>query len=320
MNLSAVSSPMSAAAQFVEQGGQGVVRLNGDVRGLLRELPRLGRVLCVTGNPVLTHEHFGCFTPIEFYQDIGVVMGPDIDLRLYVEEWRHGFAVTHPDSHGGRPSFQFFDAAGAPVHQVIVQAEGNASVYEELVERFRAPGQSPPLWEERGAVEELPDSAIDLDGFHRAWRELEDTANFVDILKRFGLRREQALRLAPPGHARRVGNSAIRMVLEQASLTRLPIMIFVRSPGCIQIHTGRIQKIKMFGRHWLNVLDPAFHLHLKMAGLHSTWVVSKPTIDGAITSLELFDAAGENVALLFGKRGYGKSERLPWREMLRALE
>jgi hypothetical protein len=43
---------------------------------------------------------------------------------------------------------------------------------------------------------------------------------------------------------------------------------------------------------WLNVLDPGFNLHLREDLIASAWIVRKPTADGVVSSLELFDAGG----------------------------
>jgi putative hemin transport protein len=70
---------------------------------------------------------------------------------------------------------------------------------------------------------------------------------------------------------------------------------------------------------WFNVLDPQFNLHLREEHVASAWVVKKPTADGVVTSLELFDAAGNQIALIFGKRKPGKPELQAWRDVVAEL-
>ena len=89
-------------------------------------------------------------------------------------------------------------------------------------------------------------------------------------------------------------------------------MVFVGNRGGIQIHTGKVTKLLRTGG-WFNVLDPDFNLHLAEAGVAEAWRVVKPTEDGAVTSIELLDAAGETVALLFGARKPGQPELEAWR-------
>ncbi len=307
---------VSEAELLATDCGAGVTRLRSEWPELLRELPKLGRVLCVTKNDVFVHERFGQFRGIEFFADIGVVLGEDIDLRLFMQNWRYGFAVLEKTAKEERRSFQFFDASGTEIHRINLQKDSSTAAYEALVEQFASPDQSAIETAFLAPVVELPDHEIDVEGFQREWLALEDTVHFADILKKYRIRREQGLRLAPAGHARQVARNSIRTILEAVAEIGLPVMIFVRTSGCIQIHSGIVSKVKMFGQDWLNILDSDFNLHVRLPLVHSVWVVRKPTIDGEITSLEVFDSNGENVALFFGKRGYGKSERLSWRYLL----
>ncbi len=70
---------------------------------------------------------------------------------------------------------------------------------------------------------------------------------------------------------------------------------------------------------WFNVLDDSFNLHLREDRVASAFVVWKPTDDGVVTSLELFDAEGELIASLFGKRKPGQAEDEAWRGLVAAL-
>jgi putative hemin transport protein len=96
------------------------------------------------------------------------------------------------------------------------------------------------------------------------------------------------------------------------------VMVFGGNPGGIQIHTGPVAKVVVMGP-WLNVLDPGFNLHLREDHIASAWLVRKPTSDGLVTSLELFDAAGDTIAMLFGERKPGHAELCAWRELVDGL-
>jgi len=92
-------------------------------------------------------------------------------------------------------------------------------------------------------------------------------------------------------------------------------MIFVGSPGCIQIHTGPIKKLLQTGP-WFNVLDPDFNMHLREDAIDTIWLVKKPTADGIVTSIEVFDADGVIIVQFFGKRKPGIPENETWRLMV----
>ena len=108
-------------AQLLATGCAGgrVIRLDGDWSQLIRQFPLLGRVMCLTRNEHAVHERYGEFREVDFFNGIGQVVGPDIDLRLFMLTWRFGFAVTDPTPDGERQSFQFFDAGETPFTRSI---------------------------------------------------------------------------------------------------------------------------------------------------------------------------------------------------------
>src|SRR5690606_36201580 len=123
--------------------------------------------------------------------------------------------------------------------------------------------------------------------FQRAWLGLKDTHDFFGLLRKYKLNREMAMRIAPEGHAVQAGTEQLTAIFEQASRRELPIMVFTNSPGCVQIHTGPVQRLVRTGP-WFNVLDPDFNLHLRLDGVVSVWLVRKPTTDGIVTGIEAF--------------------------------
>ena len=294
-----------------------VVALTDDFRAILQQVPTLGRVMALTRNDSVVHERKGAYTSVSFQGPMGLVLGDDIDLRLFMMHWKFGFAV----SEAGRQSLQFFGVDGEALHKIyVLEGETDAAAYAALVARFRAPEQPAQLATAAVAppAPEAADDTIDVLAFQEAWRGLQDTHDFFGLLRKFGVSRTQALRLGPPELLRQVGNDAVERALRAASAQQQGVMIFVASRGCIQIHTGLTERIVPTGP-WLNVLDAEFNLHLKAEDVAESWVVQKPTADGVVTSLELFDAQGNNLLLLFGKRKPGIPEQESWRELVAAL-
>jgi putative hemin transport protein len=239
---------------------------------------------------------------------------------LFLRHWRFGFAVRERSDHGERRSLQLFDASGQAVHKVYATAETDMAAFDALVRRFAAADQSPALVVEPAPAPDAarPDGEIDVAGLRAAWRGLQDTHDFFPLLKTYKAQRTQALRLAGRELAEPLKLSAARRALELAAERQVPIMIFVGNRGCIQIHTGLVTNLKPVGP-WFNVLDPEFNLHLREDRIASAWIVRKPTVDGDVTSVELFDADGETIALLFGKRKPGLPEKPEWRDIVAAV-
>lgn len=166
---------------------------------------------------------------------------------------------------------------------------------------------------------EKPDSEIDVEGFRKGWAELKDTHDFFPLLRKFGVSRIQALRLADKKMAYEVAPSALREILQKAADSKLLIMIFVGNRGIIQIHTGTVEKLFEYDE-WFNVMDESFNLHAKESEIDTAYVVKKPTEDGIVTSVEFFNKEGEDVALFFGKRKPGIPEMEEWRKLVAELK
>ncbi len=95
-------------------------------------------------------------------------------------------------------------------------------------------------------------------------------------------------------------------------------MVFTGNPGMIQIHSGVVSKVMAMGP-WINVLDPDFNLPLRTDLVAEAWIVRKPTVDGLVCSLELFDQHGDVIAMFFGERKPGQAELCEWRALLDQL-
>jgi putative hemin transport protein len=308
-------------AELLASGvGAGVTRLAGDMRAVLKRVPELGRVMALTRNECCVHEKTGVYANLDVDSMIGLALGEDIDLRLFFAHWKHGFALSEPGAHGTMKSLQFYDGAGQAVHKIFLREGADVDAYEMLVASFAASDQRSGfvIAPRTSGKSERPDDAIDAAGLRTNWANLQDTHEFFGMLRKFDVTRTQALRLAGTDFAYPAPPGAARRLLDDVALTGLPIMVFVGNPGCIQIHTGPVRNLKPIDQ-WLNVLDPGFNLHLRADRIASAWIVRKPTLDGTVTSLELFDAAGETIAMLFGKRKPGLPEMPEWQATVERL-
>ncbi len=308
-------------AELVALGiGTTATPLAANWRSILSEMPSVGRVMCLTRNEHCVHERHGRFEDVQVAGPHGLVLGPDIDLRLFLGSWKHGFAVREPLKQGERLSLQFFDSAGETVHKIYATDETDRTAFDALIARHRAeaPGALTVVPRASDRVDR-PDAEIDVEGLRQAWRAMTDTHEFFGMLGKFKVGRVQALRLVGDEFARELPPRALRSAMEAAGADGTPIMIFVGSSGCIQIHTGQINRlVEVPG--WFNVLDPTFNLHLREAGVARVFSVRKPTEDGVVTSIEAFCSNNRNILLMFGARKPGKPELEPWRSIVARIE
>lgn len=301
-------------AELVNTGvGNATVLLKPDFQSILQDVESLGYVMALTRNDHCVHERKGVYHHLSFNGSVGLAVNPDIDLRLFMKRWHFGFAVNENE----RLSLQFFDQDGSAVHKIYLTDKSDLTAYKALVAKYQAEEQLQTLDIQpvAPAKEEAPFSELDIQGFKEAWLNLQDTHQFHGMLGKYNVSRRQAMHLAPTGHALPLPLANFKQIMYAISARQIEIMVFTGSAGCIQIHTGKAQNLMQTGP-WFNVLDPEFNLHLREDGIASLWVVKKPTVDGPVHSIEVFDQQGNIIVQFFGKRKPGVPEREDWQAVL----
>jgi putative hemin transport protein len=290
------------------------LRIEPRVNVLLTGLEAVGEVMALTRNESAVHEKIGVYDKVVPGTHNAMVLGENIDLRIFPKVWAHGFAVEKRDGGDIRRSLQFFDAAGYAVHKVHLRPASNLYAYQKLVAALESSNQEPTA-AVAGVVEddaETPDATASIDDLRDRWSRLTDVHQFFGMLKALKLSRRQAVRMVGQDYAWLLDNDAVGAMFHHAAAGGMSIMCFVGNRGCIQIHSGPVKSIKPMGP-WINVLDETFHLHLRTDHIQEVWAVRKPTKDGHVTSLEAYGADGKMIIQFFGKRHEGEGERDDWR-------
>ncbi|GAB2475533.1 hemin-degrading factor [Comamonas humi] len=299
---------------------------------ILQALEACGPVMALTRNAGTVHEKTGVYAHASANGGVGLVLNHDIDLRLFFMHWHAGYAVAEPSPHGGAAvlrSLQFFNRSGSAMHKVFAREATDLAAWNALVERFAQPADAPaaslPGFEPpapRAPVAVPPDAGIDVPALRSAWAAMQDTHEFFGVLKKAGAERQQALRLVQGEFAWPLPADTVARLLDEAAFAATPIMVFVGSGGCIQIHSGPVRRVEPMAAgpaQWINVLDEGFNLHLRTDLVAHAWLVEKPTSDGPVTSVEVFDTHGELMAMFFGERKPGKPELAAWRALATGL-
>lgn len=312
---------ISEAQLVAAHVGEGARRIEPRVNDLIGGMAALGEVMALTRNESAVHEKIGVYDKPVAGKHAAMLLGADIDLRLFPAKWAHGYAVEKRDGEAVRRSLQFFNAAGEAVHKIHLRASSDVDAYEALVDALLHADQTqaivvePRVEAQPGNDNETAGTAEDL---RERWSRMTDVHQFFGLLKTLNLGRQQAVRLVGDEFAWQLDATAVPTMFERAVETQVPIMCFVGNDGCIQIHSGPVANIKPMGP-WLNVLDETFHLHLRLDHIAEVWAVRKPTRDGHVTSVEAFDADGTMIIQFFGKREEGVAERDAWRAIVDAL-
>ena len=302
-----------------------VTYLGNAYRDLLPQLAPLGKVMALTRNAHAVSEIRGVYDQVSFMEKapVGIAHNALIDLRYFTTHWAHAYAVQWTAGKRHLHSFQFFDRAGQAIHKIYTTPSSNLDAYQSLVRHYAVSEGR------QTALQALPTPAIaapelsktELMHFQTDWLNMQDTHDFFQLLKRYGLQehRQRAFELAPEGYAYRVAPDAIVGLLEQVATEQTPIMVFLGNGACLQIFSGTVQRLVPM-EAWYNILDRDFNLHLQLDAIAQAWVVKKCTADGIVTSLELFDQAGTQLLYCFGQRKPGTPELLAWQAAIEQLQ
>ncbi|WP_421551024.1 hematinate-forming heme oxygenase ChuS [Kluyvera intermedia] len=297
--------------------GHDAKRLHGDVREILGALEVVGETKCICRNEYAVHEQVGAFTNQQLSGHAGLVLNPRaLDLRLFLHQWASVFHVKEATARGERQSIQFFDHQGDALLKVYATDNTDKNAWAEVLQRFITVENAPLELKAKEAVSTA--TTVDAQTVDQEWRAMTDVHQFFMLMKRHNLTRQQTFELVGDDLACKVPNNALAQVLDAAHQDANEIMVFVGNTGCVQIFTGKIEKVVPM-KGWLNIFNPAFTLHLMEEHIAESWVTRKPTVDGHVTSLELFAKDGTQIAQLFGQRTEGQPEQVQWRAQVDAL-
>lgn len=312
---------ISEAGLIAAHCGINVVHISPRIETFLTKIESLGEVLALTRNESAVHEKIGVYDKPVVGKHASMLLGAQIDMRLFPTSWAHGFAVEKEDGDTVRRSLQFFDAAGEAVHKIHLRPASNLQAYNALVAKLRLDDQ-PQMLElallPKPEEKTLEIGELDASGLRDRWTQMKDVHEFFAILRSLKMTRHQAVQVIGQDYAWQLDANALAAMMHHCAQEHIPIMCFVGNRGCIQIHSGPVQSVKAMGP-WINILDETFHLHLRTDHIAEVWAVRKPTKDGHVTSLEAYGSEGEMIIQFFGKRHEGAGERSDWRQLIEGL-
>ena len=299
--------------------GEGTRRIAVDFNRIFPGLEACGEVMALTRNESAVHEKIGIYNKFVGGKHAAMMLGAEIDMRMFPAQWVHGFAVETKTEDGVKRSLQFFDAGGEAIHKVHARPSTNVDAWNRLIDSLAIPeGTAPSSFGKPVQAWAMDGEPAPVEELRDAWSRMTDTHQFFPLLRKLRYERIDAVRKIGDDFAWPVEPRSVETMMTLSSATELPIMCFVGNHGCIQIHSGPVRTIKEMGP-WINVMDPTFHLHLRMDHIIEAWAVRKPTDKGHVTSMEAYDAAGNLIIQFFGKRIEGQDERAGWRTIMEGL-
>jgi len=309
-------------AAFLEAWlGEYVEQINSDLDVFFPMLGQAGEVMALSRNEIAVHEKAGVYEGYKSGQHASIVLGKDIDLRIFPRHWRYAYHVAKPLDDGSvQCSFQFFDAYGDAVHKVHAREATDMDAWNAIRKRLSIPNE-PSSFPKRvaGTGRDAPVGKA-IAELRQAWATMKDTHQFQSILRKSRMSRLAAIEAIGDEFAWKLSADSVDKVFEHLSSDQVPVMIFLRNAGTLQIHSGPVHTIKQVGP-WLNVLDPGFHLHLRTDLFESIWLVRKPTKGSDVYSLEIFGPGGDQVLMINGDRREGDDTEAvtQWNHLVQAL-
>lgn len=300
--------------------GRDVLTLPLSPHALASRFHQLGEVKALTRSRHAVLEQEGRYPALRGSEQAGLLLDPSgLDLRLQLAQWHWACLIRDrlPRKDGAstqRLSLQVFNRHGIALHKVFSLAAEPPAAWQKLeaLSNTQEPAFTqfvePPL----RPLPQLPTLADE-------WSRMSDVHQFLGLLRRHALRRHEANALMEGRFTRALQPAACGRALFEAAASGLPLMLFVASPGCVQIRTGKIPAPQRM-RGWLNLFGEKFTLHLDDANIVNVWQVHKPNRDGGVTSLEAFDVQGGLVLQIYAERREGQAERSEWRQLLDGLE
>lgn len=296
-------------------------------REIYDRVHELGQIRSVTHNASVVVERTGSVTKARLNDDGRVVppsgfLGGAIDLRFMMGQWRSGFALVQTDQHGKvQRSLQFYDQTGTAVNKLFLDNDQGVPAFEKLVADFRTAEQRLVL--KTGAA--APKAGLkavtpeQINELKLSWSELTDVHDFGRLVKDLGISREQSFELIGPDSAYQIAPRAIHALFDEAARSDQPLLVFVSNPGIIQIYGGKVAQVTATG-NWYQIQAPDFRMALRRAGIDRGWVVKRPARNGMITSVEFYDAKGDQIINIFSRRARNTEETAVWRKIVADLE
>ncbi|NEX45397.1 hemin-degrading factor [Pseudotabrizicola algicola] len=298
--------------------GGAVTRIVADPAKLIPHVARMGEVMALTRNESAVHERRGVYTGFHAGPHAAMVLGEEIDLRIFPRHWVHGFAIRRETDQGVKRSLQVFDNAGDAVHKVHLGPLSDVAAFDAAVEALALPADCAFDIAERVGADPARIAEDRIEALRHDWAHMTDTHQFLAMVRKLKMNRLGANRAVGPQFAQPLPLDAVSTALERASEEALKIMIFVGNDGCIQIHSGTVDRLMPMGP-WQNVMDPRFNLHLRTDHIAEVWRVVKPTKRGPAISIEAFDGEGRLILQMFGKRAEADTDTRGWDRMTETL-
>lgn len=296
-------------------------RLHDDFTPLLKRLDSISDLTELTRNASALLEKDHVSGAVYSGTDLDFASAESLHLRIFPSRWKYGYALEehHPYTGDRQHSLQFFDCCGNMLHKIVVNETSDVASFRQLVREHAAADQTQPQVLIAQSDCSIADASyIDVDALRAEWALPHDHDDFLKRHEAFDQQRLRKLRLAGKAFAYQVANESVRAILQRMTDFGTSVMTLVGNAGIVQAYYGKIKNIGAKDSR-LRIMNSGFRMLLQEDHIDSVWVAKKPTADGIITSLELFNRKGMHIASFLSKKSGGQPEPREWREAIMHL-
>lgn len=302
--------------------------LGENCREMLLELHTLGVVESIVRNEFCVHEKQGVYRNLEIGKVMGLALGEGdgLDLRIFMQKWKHMLAIINPDKKNPSYCIAFFDQNGHAINKAFLTKFDDEilTIWQNLTDKYAktAPNNIEILSilpQDEWIFHPLNDE--DKQNFGKDWLAMTDVHQFHGILGKYELDRASGYTQAPDGMTTAVRPDVIEALLEKLTSEQVNSMIFVGNTGLVQIFAGALHHVKRMG-DWINIMDKkqtGFTMHLKDKALSQVWFIKRPHNDGFTSAFEGFDKKGNSILAIFGERHEGQAQDPKWQALAQSL-
>lgn len=284
----------------------------------LTDLKDCGPMISRTNNQAVHQKSRGIYMNAAFHGPTGIVRGPGVDLRLWPAHWDK-IEVIPPQGPVNHWLIQIHDSHDCLIHEIQTTEQSRIPEFEHMLKEHALTTQShspkaspaPPIPLKAPGAEEAK-------ALLYRWSNLRNTHEFAPMLRELGLHRLSAIQAVIGDFARKVEKRSARLLFQEVKKIGLPIMVFSGNSGCLQIFTGKVQEWSLEDQT-LTLGSGDHEILIQETQISFSYVVRKPTTEGLVSSLELFDAQGDLIAQIFSARNPKSRESEEWRNLLLQL-
>jgi putative hemin transport protein len=194
--------------------------------------------------------------------------------------------------------------------------ESHTEAYQTLITQFRDPIQTSSLSLENKPTKIALNDEIDAGSLRQRWSQIKDVHEGGQIINAFNSPRIKIYEALGDEYAKKLPYSIIEDTLKALSEYQIPTMIFVQNQSAVQSYAGHIKRLLRTGP-WFNILDEGFNLHLNTEQIGQAWLITKPSENGYIHSLNVFDHNHNEIMIMTDNRTRGEQESIEWATLMK---